>query len=101
VSFMLLGMLESRTGTRTLNRSEALPPLTLGKTTVEPVPIDEVLNRLKTMCHLPPKRCRKPIDATCEMDIQRVPCKVTCHFDDSSDRCCTIHLETVETRKEG
>jgi hypothetical protein len=94
VGFMLLGMFQSKTETRSLNRSEALLPLTAGKQTAEPPPLDDVLNRLKVLCNLKPKAYKKPVDGVFDIQIQNVPCKVTCHFDDRADTCCVIRLET-------
>ena len=100
VNLMLLKMSRNGLSSRTIKRSETLPSIRLKDETVEPPPVDEVTNRLKFMCALKPRAYRKPIDGSFDIQVQRVHYKVTCHFNDGSDPCCTIHMEIAQTAKD-
>jgi hypothetical protein len=93
-NLMLMKMSLDQEWTRTLRRCEELGPLSNGKETVEPPPFDDLVNRLKTMCGRKTLTHKEPIDASFNIGINRVPWKVLCHFDDQSDACCTIRMET-------
>lgn len=97
-------MFEGGSSTRTLRRPEPLPALTHDSETAAPPPPDEVLNRLKHMCVIDPKRSTAPIDGTIKTNMEASPgqvqsCKFHCRFDDEADACCEICLEIPQVRQ--
>lgn len=99
VGFMLRRMFEDGSTTHVLKRSEPLRTLTLKSETATPPPLDDVLDRLKHMCGIDPARSAAPADGTINTNMvassgQPQPCKFHCRFDDNSDACCEIHLES-------
>ncbi len=106
VNLLLMEMSPDGLGTRTLKRSEILPSIRFRDEKVEPPPVDDVVNRLKLMCALKPRRYRKPVDGTMGLTLNLNELgprqfKVTCHFDDQADACCTIRMEPAEAGEEG
>lgn len=95
VNFMLLQMFQKGETTRILKQAERLPTLTLESGTAEPPPLQEVLNRLKTLCRLDAKSDRALADGTIDVKINGMPCKVLCRFDKDADACCQMRLERV------
>ena len=99
VGFMLRQMFEDGSTTHVLKRSESLRTLTLKSETATPPPLDDVLDRLKHMCGIDPARSAAPADGTINTNMvassgQPQPCKFHCRFDDNSDACCEIRLES-------
>ena len=95
VNLMLLQMFEDGSTTQVLRRSEQLPTVTFESQTVEPPPLQDVLNRLKNMCRLDPHADSAVLDGTVDVTINKMPCKLLCRFDDDSDACCQIRLERL------
>lgn len=99
VNFMLLQMLETGETTRTLRRSDLLPVLTFRAESVEPPPIEAVVDHLKARCGLNPKRIAGPANGMFHIQIQKVPCDILCRFDEGRDESCEIRLEKVQDKR--
>jgi hypothetical protein len=95
VGLMLFQMFEDGPATRVLKRSEPLPVLTFRTERAEPPPLADVLKDLMRICGINAKHHSGMADGTIHIGIQRVPCKVFCHFDDSSNVCCELRLERM------
>jgi hypothetical protein len=102
VNCILAAMAREGASPRTLRRSEPLPPIILAAETIKPIALDEAVSRLKVMCGLKPRAYRKPVDGIMNLTIVEygsTPFRFRCHFDDKSDACCEIRLDTVEIEK--
>ncbi len=98
---LLLEMCRDGRDTRILSRSKPLAPIVLKQETLEPPPLAEVVDRLKNKCGLKPKTYRKPVAGTIHLTTHADKLgprqfQFTCHFDDSSEACCTIRMVTEE-----
>lgn len=93
VSFMLLQMFDTGRTSHTLKRSEPLPTLTHRDATADPVPLDDVLARLKTLCGLDLEPTAGPVEATLEVGIEKTSCRFRLRFDDTADTCCEIRRD--------